>query len=183
MGHLLDIEQLFRDYYEPLHRYAFTIVSNADDAEDVVQQAFAKLWEKRETISIKSYPKAYLYRIVYNESIDHLRKKDSLQKKQKDLSHLPEAESPNYFSAEEQKEIEKKINDVLNRLPPQCRTVFVKCRAEQKKHAEIAAELGISIKTVQAHMVKALKLIRETVGVNTLIVSLIYIIRTILKYA
>lgn len=136
-----------------------------DEAKDVVQMVFLNLWEKRDTLNIATSPKAYLYRSVYNESINYIKKQEVQQKHYNAIAHEKGAAPDIPFDKDEEQLLKKRIEDVLQQLPPQCREVFVKSRAEQKKYTEIAAELGIAVKTVEAHMSKALKLIRQIVRV------------------
>jgi RNA polymerase sigma-70 factor (ECF subfamily) len=168
-----EIEDLFKEHYEQLHRYAFTIVKDMDEAKDVVQAVFLNFWDKRATLNITSSPKAYLFRSVYNESLNYRKKQEVLQKHHHiSASEISDSQEQKPFAFEDELYLKQKIENVLQELPPQCREVFIKSRAEQKKYSEIAAELGIAVKTVEAHMSKALKLIRKIVGVFVLLVCL-----------
>lgn len=160
-----EIEQLFKEHYEQLHRYAFTILKNEDSAKDVVQAVFLTLWEKRETLHINTAPKAYLFRSVYHESLNYLRKQEVLRKHHSAATTGQEDTFQKPFAIEDEMLVKEQIDQVLRELPPQCREVFVKSRAEQKKYTEIAKEMGIAVKTVEAHMSKALKLIRQILRV------------------
>ena len=71
---LPEIEQLFKEHYEALFRYAFSILKNEEDAKDVLQIVFINLWERKDTLHINSSSKAYLYRSVYNESLNFIKK-------------------------------------------------------------------------------------------------------------
>lgn len=173
MTNNIEIEHLFKEHYEQLHRYAFTIVKDTDEAKDVVQAVFLNLWEKRDSLNINSSPKAYLFRSVYHESLNHLKKTEVLQRHQNlSATETSATQEQKPFAFEDELWLRQKIDNVLQELPPQCREVFVKSRAEQKKYAEIAAELGIAVKTVEAHMSKALKLIRKIVGVFVVLACL-----------
>ncbi|RYG44331.1 MAG: sigma-70 family RNA polymerase sigma factor, partial [Chitinophagaceae bacterium] len=121
-----EIEELFRAHYEQLHRYAFSIVKDTDEAKDVVQAVFLNLWEKKATLNINTSPKAYLFRSVYNESLNHLKKNEVLQKHH-NLSGatLPGSHEQNPFAVEDEWYLKEKIESVLQELPPQCREVFV----------------------------------------------------------
>lgn len=165
MTQLQEIENLFKDYYEALHRYAFSILKDEDDAKDILQIVFINIWERRETLQITSSTKAYLYRSVYNESLNYIKKEGVRLKHQEGASVLQESTQPTTDAQEDIIMWKQKVDSVLDQMPPQCRTVFVKSRTENKKYLEIADELGISVKTVEAHMSKALKIIRTIVGV------------------
>lgn len=167
------IETLFNAHYEALHRYAFTIVKDADEAKDIVQSVFLNVWEKRQAISINTSAKSYLFRSVYNQSINHLKKDAARIQQNALLAREMIPETPEHSEEETQELIKQKINNILDQLPPQCRQVFVKSRAERKKYTEIAAEMGIAVKTVEAHMTHALKLIRKILRVLVVVLCLI----------
>jgi len=167
------IETLFIAHYEALHRYAFTILKDHEDAKDAVQAVFLHIWEKRGRIAVHTSFRAYLFRSVYNHCINQLKKRAA---EERHYSHMvPEIVSDLALKdqLEEEQFYKRKVDQVLAQLPPQCREVFIKSRAAQKKYADIAQELGISIKTVEAHMSKALKLIRQALRVLLVIMYLI----------
>ena len=154
-------ENLFRVYYDRLCNYANTIVKDTDEAEEMVQHTFLSLWENRERIAIHTSVKSYLYRAVHNGCLNKL-KHNKVRQKHDDYYKL-QADNAFENGAEELlgNELEKQITDAINTLPPQCKTVFVLSRFENLTYAEIAEQLEISIKTVDKHMVKALKIMRE----------------------
>lgn len=153
-------EQLFRSCYVPLCNYAAGIVSDKDEAEDIVQQTMITFWEKRETIEITTSVKSYLYRAVHNQALNKIRHDKVRQEYSKDVQssdeHVSEAASGKIL----QQEMQAKIAEAINQLPDQCRTVFQLSRFENLKYLEIANHLGISVKTVENHMGKALRLMR-----------------------
>lgn len=174
MIQLSEIEQLFKEHYDALHRYAFTILKDEEDAKDILQTIFINIWERRESLSMTGSPKAYLYRAVYNESLNYIKKESVRQKHQLGAGGLQDAVQPASSEEEDLLLWKQKVDKVLDQMPPQCRTVFIMSRTGNKKYSEIADELGISIKTVEAHMSKALKIIRTAVGV-LLIACCLYI--------
>ena len=153
-------EQLFKDHYKALHAYAATILKDADLAEEVVQQMFLKFWEKRELLVIATSIKAYLYKCVYNDSLNYL-KHENVKKKYQDFTQLTANTLSEFASAKaELNELEIKLREALNELPEQCRTIFQLSRFEELKYREIADQLGLSIKTVENQMGKALRILR-----------------------
>lgn len=166
-----DIQALFTAHYEQLHRYAFTIVKDADEAKDIVQAVFLRILEKEVPLHSIEHPKAYLYRSVYNMSINNIRKTE-LQDKHHAVLLRETSTDTGGTDAEDAALLKQRVDQVLDQLPAQCREVFVKSRAEQKKYTEIASELGIAVKTVEAHMSKALKLIRQIIRVFVGIICL-----------
>ena len=153
-------ELVFKTHYKNLYAYALTILKDEDEAEETVQQVFFKLWERSEQLNIDGPIAAYLYRAVHNESLNFLK-----HQKVKESHRLHVAYSMKNKSEQPQakmisKELESKFREALNELPEQCRTVFQLSRFENMKYREIADKLQISIKTVENHMGKALKLLR-----------------------
>lgn len=155
-----DFERLFKTYFKKLHSYAQTILRDSEMAEEIVQNVFYKLWEKKDRLTINESIKAYLYRSVYNESLNYLKHRkvaDGFM-----ASALPQSYTDvDAFSQLAAKELEAHLAKALNELPEKCRTVFQMCRYEQLKYSEIAGELQIPVKTVENQMGKALRLLRE----------------------
>lgn len=151
------LESLFNRHYEELVRYAFTIVKDNESAEDVVQKVFIRLWEKRfELLEIVNF-RAYLYRSVYNASINQYtaQKKKSREDVLGNLSSSQESDELVLS-----RELQEQINQALETLPEKCREVFELSRLEGLSYKEIAEQQQISIKTVENQMGKALKLMR-----------------------
>lgn len=160
-GDLVTYEKVYKTYYNMLYSYAYTMLKNELLAEEVVQSLFLKLWEKKETISIQTSLKAYLYRSVYNACLNMIKHEKTKQQYQQhavhDMKHTP-TDNPHQFAAF--KNLEVRLRQALNELPEQCRTVFQLSRFEELKYREIAERLQISEKTVEHHMGKALKQLR-----------------------
>jgi RNA polymerase sigma-70 factor (ECF subfamily) len=153
-------EQVFKNNFKILHTYACTILKNESIAEEIVQNVFFKIWEKREQMPEEISLKAYLYRAVHNESLNHL--KHVKVKSRYQLHAVSMAEQYELSSSKKImiSELEKNLGDALNELPEQCRTIFQLSRFNDLKYREIADELKISVKTVENQMGKALKLLR-----------------------
>lgn len=152
-------EQVFKEHFKNLHAYACSILKDEDEAEEMVQNVFYKLWEKKEKISeLQSVP-AYLYRSVYNECMNYV--------KHEKVKMTYEAHAVHHGSIAGQatdtataKELEHRIANALADLPEQCRTIFQLSRFEELKYREIADKMGLSVKTVENQMGKALKILR-----------------------
>lgn len=153
-------EQVFKIHYKNLHAYAFTILKDVDEAEEMVQQVFFKLWERSEHLSFSGPIAAYLYRAVHNESLNFIKHQKVKAGHQLHVAYSMKNKTEHGQGKVMRKELENKFREALNELPEQCRTVFQLSRFEDMKYKDIADKLNISIKTVENHMGKALKLLR-----------------------
>jgi RNA polymerase sigma-70 factor (ECF subfamily) len=153
-------EQVFKTHFKNLHAYACTILKEETAAEEVVQQVFVKLWERSKGLSISGSVAAYLYRAVYNESLNHLKHQKVQSHYQQHIHHTMKNENDAAGKKLSLKELEDKLSKALNELPEQCRTIFQLSRFEELRYREIADRLGISVKTVENQMGKALKILR-----------------------
>jgi RNA polymerase sigma-70 factor (ECF subfamily) len=150
---------LFDKYYEPLSRYCMRFVSDQEDAEEIVQDVFVTLWEKRNQLQIYSSLNAYLYQSVKNKALNF---KSHLDVRQAYSDHV-KATSLNSNVSDDfaEQELSTMIETTLANMPEKRRIVFQMSRYEGLKYAEIADKLEISIKTVEAHLSKALEDLRE----------------------
>lgn len=154
-------EQLFRQYYKPLCNYAYTLVKDKDEAEEVVQTVFYNLWNRRENLEITGAVKPYLYRAAHNDSLNRIKHGKVKRSYAGDYLKTAEQASPDASRSLHAKELNVRIREAIDALPEQCGHVFKLSRFESMKYAEIAEQLGISVKTVEHHMGKALKVLRE----------------------
>lgn len=155
-----EFEEMFKTHFKALHSYAYTIIREESHAEEIVQHVFYKLWEKKEALFINQSLKAYLYQSVYNESLNylkHLKVKKAHQSYVLSTSNEGESASSKKLVV---KELEGAIIEALKQLPEQCRTIFQMSRFENLKYREIADQLGLSVKTVENQMGKALRIMR-----------------------
>jgi len=154
-------EMIFRTFYQPLCRYAYSFLEDKEEAEEVVQSAFITVWEKRKSIDIQTSLKSYLYRMVRNGCLNVIKHE---KVKQQHVAHEMAVTEVSYESVSQKvyaSELESKITEALKALPEQCRLVFQLSRFEELKYQEIADQLQISVKTVENHMGKALRIMRE----------------------
>jgi RNA polymerase sigma-70 factor (ECF subfamily) len=161
LGNESAFEMIFKAYYQPLCRYAYSFLQNKEEAEEVVQSAFITVWEKRKTLDIQTSFKSYLYRIVRNGCLNVIKHEKI---KQQHVTHelaVMEVSSESVSQKVHASELELKITEAMKALPEQCRLVFQLSRFEELKYQEIADQLEISVKTVENHMGKALKIMRE----------------------
>lgn len=167
-------EGLFRQYYAPLVRFAFEIVKDKDSAEDLVQEVFVKIWEKRETTEISSAVKAYLYMAVKNHCLNKLKREqrnaflDDAHENSTSYSSNNTDEQSNTLG------LSQHIESALQKLPPKCALIFKMSRFEDKTYKEIAEALELSVKTVEAQMGKALMLMRTNLAPYLKLIILLF---------
>ena len=157
---------LYDLYFQKLYKIAYGYVSSKEDAEEIIQDVFVKLWEKRERIRSVGNITSYLYKMARNACLDFLRSKkhglsiaiDLLQ--EQDLLNLY-ALSDDVSSAIIEKELQVQIEEGIKLLPERCKSVFIKSRLYGLKHKEIADSLDISTKTIENHITKALRILKK----------------------
>ena len=153
-------EMLFKTYYRPLCVYAYSFLNDKSEAEEVVQSAFLSIWDKRNSIEIQTSTKSYLYRMVRNGCLNVIK---HVKVRNQHATVARAAGEPVHGESSEgviTMELEQRIHRAMDSLPDQCRLVFQLSRFEELKYSEIAEQLNISVKTVENHMGKALKLMR-----------------------
>jgi RNA polymerase sigma-70 factor, ECF subfamily len=152
-------EQVFKEHFRNLYIYACSIIKDEEQAEEVVQHVFYKLWEKKEQIQVQQSLKSYLYRAVHNECINALRHE---KVKANYGTHVIKTSSESGSVADNAayKELQQRIDMVLNELPEQCRTIFQLSRYEELNYKEIAEKMDVSLSTVKNQVSKALHLLR-----------------------
>lgn len=153
-------EALFKANFKRLFSYALTLLHDDCHAEEIVQNVFYKIWEKKGRIGIETSVVAYLYRSVYNDCINYLKHKKVRAAYVQHKSWTQKNESDSASSKVQLSELHEKLDIALAELPEQCRTIFQMSRFEDLKYQEIALKLGISIKTVENQMGKALRVLR-----------------------
>jgi RNA polymerase sigma-70 factor (family 1) len=160
-GDIIVFEMIFSTHYQPLCNYAFTFVRDKDEAEEIVQGAFLMVWEKRESIEIRTSLKSYLYTMVRNACLNVIKHQKVRQRHAARQFAVTDQSQDSVSNQVMAAELEERIQDAMESLPEQCRMVFKLSRFEELKYAEIADQLNISIKTVENHMGKALKIMRQ----------------------
>lgn len=152
---------LYSKYFQGLVLASDRYVKELDVAKEIVQEVFLRMWEQPFKLEENGSIKSYLYRIVINYSINHLRREKNIFQ-----HHLKIADQATYVSLDEiqeEQELKILIYNEIKLLPAQCGKVFKMSRFEGLKYREIAVLLEISEKTVENHMIKALKILREKI--------------------
>lgn len=152
-------DTIFKLYYKSLCQFSYSFIKDQDTAENLVQEVFAKLWEKRHNITNVDNLLSYLMRMVRNQSIDFLRKEKTNSKTYNKL-RLENSEN----TTEEQilkNEFEEKLLRSIMNLPERCRTAMEMSRFDGFSNKEIAQKMEISVKGVEALIGRSLKLLRS----------------------
>ena len=154
-------ETLFKQNFVAVTAYCNKYVRDTEEAKDLAHRAFMKVWEKREAVPEGSNVKALTYRIAHNLSINYIRD----HKKFCEEEELQTVESENSDADTDIKaaELEAAVIDTINHMPEKSKTVFLMSRYDQLSNNDIAGKLGVSIKTVEAHITTALKLLRKKI--------------------
>lgn len=156
-------DTLFEIYSFKIYSFAFSIVKSKQDAEDVVQHTFFKVWEKRESINGNLAFKSFLFTIAYNVSIDILRER--IKEKGHRESILIQASS--HYNLQDRIEfgdLLDRINHIVKDLPPRKREIYQLSRVHNLTYGEIAEKLNISVKTVENGIGYSLKFIKTRLG-------------------
>ena len=166
-GSEVAFELIFKSYYDQIVGFCTQFSDDRDKGKSLAQEAFIKLWLNREKVEKISGIKSFLYTAAKTECLNDIRS-GKTSRKYENIKLQEEEERLNRevlesfdFSAMEFIELEALINAAIEELPPKCREVFVKSRFEGKKNKEIAEEMGISQKAVEANMTRSLKFLKE----------------------
>lgn len=166
-------ELLFRRYHQALCSHAVRFVYSKETAEDLVSDVFCKFWKTKAYENITSSYRYYLFRSVRNEAYNYLRLEFQILD---DLDTAPVLESASGQRPDQVLQFEEvlhRIEELVESLPPQCRKVFLLSRFDGRKYQDIATELGISIKTVEVHIGKALGTVRKGLKEHWLVIGLV----------
>ena len=152
-------KELFYGFYPRLCRYAYYILGSKEQAEEIVQNVFTHIWEQRQVIKVEGSIESYLYISAKNAAYNYL--KSDLSKKKREDAYSKREENEEVFDKELFLE---KLKMALNELPEQCREIYCLKNMEGMTYKEIADYLGISEKTVDTQIYRALKKLRELMG-------------------
>lgn len=157
-----EFKKLFEQYYNPLCNFANAILYDSNKAEDAVQDVFVKMWQKKATVGGLENVKSYLFTATKNKCIEYLRKlKLDRKLSEENESRLEMSSSINIDDEADKYVLKEKLFNSIRQLPPKCRDVFTMSKINGLTYSEIADELGISPKTVENQMGRALRLLRE----------------------
>lgn len=172
---MLAFDRVYELFSHKLFSFVVKIVKEEAEAEDIVQEVFVKIWESREKLGDYKLLNSYIFTIAYNSSIDLIRKRINSCKF---LEHLKSTsvfqENLSIISEIEFSELNTQVEKLILNLPERQRQVFLLHREKSLSYTEIAEQLGISKNTVENHMVRALKYLRQNMD-STILVNVLYI--------
>lgn len=157
--------KLFRKYYSPLLYYAAGITGSLDTAEDIIQDLFFVIWRDRSKLNIFISAKSYLYRAVRNRAQQAMQRKGRETGLSQTGNNM-DIPDPNASGDMEYKELEGIIALSMASMPRRRALIFRMHRFEEMKYKEIAKKLSLSVKTVEAEMTKALKLLKQEIEIH-----------------
>ncbi len=165
-GDEIAYKNLYDLHYENLVRYCHTLTNNLQRSEDVVQNVLIKIWLNRDKIKITTSLKSYLYKAVFNEFI---KEKGKLKQREKMLLELKREALDEIVELDGEVLNEKLrlLDNAIDQLPKKRKKVFLLNKREGYKYREIAEELNLSEKTVEKHISRAIKQLRETMNHNS----------------
>lgn len=155
------LSRLFAKYFAGLCIFARQYVFDNDKVKDIVHDVFINIWEKGELYEEEVLIKSYLFTSVKNRCFNFLRDNKKFSSHEDYMDYDSAISTPQPM---ETNELEAIIKKEIENLPDKCREVFMMSRFEEKKYSDIALQLDISVKTVEAHMSKALKILRENLS-------------------
>ena len=152
--------QIFRRYYAPLTRFCVRFVADTDQSAEIVQDLFVKLWTNRDKLTFNSSFESYMLRSVRNAAITYINK-ERAHAETNERIYTDESDANDPSETLQSNNLEASYRKVLASMPEKRREVFLASRYDGLKYSEIADKLGLSQKTVEAHMSAAIKQLRE----------------------
>ena len=153
--------QIFRAHYEAVTRFVYYKCGDLQQAEDIVQDVFVKLWKLCSTVSF-SKVKAYLYRAANNSFLNEVAHEKIVWKHLQKTAPSVDNENPEYLM--QMDEFHEKLKTAIASLPQKEREVYLLSRVEKKTYSEIAEILGLGVKAIERRMIKALLMLRDQLG-------------------
>lgn len=151
---------LFNEYYKVLTVFANKYVNDLDTAEEIVQDLFVHLYEKRENLDINSSLKSYLFRSIHNRCVNYLNAQKIRMQHANRVIKTSDIKDNNLEQEVDKTELEQALYNAINQLPPKCQSIFKMNRFQGLSNSEIAQRLKLSKRTVETQISKALKILR-----------------------
>jgi RNA polymerase sigma-70 factor (ECF subfamily) len=173
-GDVEAFDLIYAKYSVKLYAFGLKYLRSTDEAEELVQSVFLKLWENHKNLKKESSFKSYLFTIAYNDICNLFRKRNYLQKFIIDSSYEKSGSSTETEDGLDYQSVLEQVNGIIDILPERQKTIFLKSRQEGKTTKEIATELGLSPGTVDNYISEALNFIRNRLGNENLPAILVF---------
>jgi RNA polymerase sigma-70 factor (ECF subfamily) len=168
-------DAIYNKYSHKLYEFVLRYLKQEEDAEEVVQEVFIKIWEARSKIDVYLSFESFLFTIAYNTTISLLRKRVSETKSREYLKSRQQIDTAEHVTDELQfKELNHKVQSLLKQLTPRQKEIYILSREESLTHKEIAKKLNISENTVKNHLVTTLKYLKSHIDSTLAISTLFY---------
>jgi RNA polymerase sigma-70 factor (ECF subfamily) len=166
---------IYERYCKRLYGFVFRYIKQEDDADEIVQEVFVKLWEARSNIDVYSSFDAFLFTIAYNTTMTLFRKRIKERKYLEYLQSIQQIENaPDIIEEIHFNELNSNFQSLLKQLTPRQKEIFLLSREEGLTHEEIAKKLGISVNTVKKHMTNTLTFLKNNIN-STVIINLLFV--------
>jgi RNA polymerase sigma-70 factor (ECF subfamily) len=156
----IDFDSFFNSYYKAVYFFACKYVNEGSAAEDIVENSFIKLWEKREQMESEAGLRGYLYKTVYHGCLRWNSRQSMVDRRQKEIVYLSETVEKDCLENMIRAETLRRVKEAMEELPSECRKVFMKLFVEGKSVVEAAAELNVAVSTVKNQKARGIKILR-----------------------
>ena len=174
-----NIEALFKEHYSILTAYANKFLTDLDDSREIVQDVFVKLFDNKESIKIHTSAKAHLFTSVRNSCLNTIKQRKNHATHHENIKYLSSGVSMQADKILEQTELEHEIFKAIDELPEQCQRIFKLNRFDGFTNQEIADQLGLSKRTVETQISKALKTLRVKMGPSMAKLLIIFLLNAL----
>lgn len=157
--------KLFHTHWRTVYNLSYTYTACHSDAEDICQEVFQRIWEKRQSIDIHKTFENYIIRAAKNHIINHFRAKNRKRQHEKVATQVVKEATSDIPSM---KSTESIYQELVARLPPRSQEIYIRKHTNHLTNEALATEMGLSIKTVEYHLQRANKIIKEEIKKNTL---------------
>ena len=167
-GNEIALKWIFEVHYRPLTLFALKYVGNIEEAKEIVQEFFIRLWSRHDKIVVGFSLKGYLYQAVRNACLNHLESRKVFERKTRDYVPTDISNDDPYekMAAAEQ---EERLMYAIDQLPEKCRQIFLMSRMQNLSNQDIANQLNLSVKTIEGQITIALKRLRDIIIVSAML--------------
>lgn len=171
----------FNTYYKAVYFFACKYVKEGAAAEDIVENSFIKLWEKREQLDSEAGMRGYLYKTVYHGCLRWNSRQSMVDRRQREIVYLSETVEKDCLENIIRAETLRRVKEAMDELPSECRKVFMKLFVEGKSVVEAAAELKVAVSTVKNQKARGIKLLRMKLT-SLIVFSLWFVVSSLLTH-